>query len=219
MWRGLVFIVMVLSAGPGRVSPAAQGVDAGARRAEMQDHYSQLLAVHDAVVRGDVEAARPPATELAYLSVPPGSPLASATFGTAIREHARRVARETTVIGAARATAALIRACAECHRTNGAAISAESIARRRRDVPESMADHVRAADDLLLGLLIPSDARWAAGANGLELSLLTTPGGEQSAALRYVTGRSRRAETPTARASNYVHLLTTCAECHQRARR
>jgi cytochrome c553 len=222
MGRTTVLFLLLVCAGRGGESVIAQGVDPRARRAEMQDHYSQLLAIHDAVVQGDLDAARGPATELAYLSVPVGSPLATSTFGAAVRDGARRVAREATVVGAARATTAIIRACAECHRASGAAISADAIARRRRDVPDDMADHVRAADDLLLGLLLPSDVRWMTGADRLQSSVLASPGGGPSAAddtLRYLTDRSRRSTTPAARASNYVQLLTTCAECHRRPRR
>lgn len=199
----------------------AQGVNPETRRAEMHGHFSQLLAIHDAIAQGDLHAAREPATELAYLSVPVGSPRMTTGFGAAIRDSARRVARETTVVGAARAMTDIIQACSGCHRTSRAAIAAEAVIQRRTTAPGHMADHARAADDMLLGLLLPSDTRWTAGADRLRSSVLPAPNGGTSGVgdtMRYLTDRSRRSTTPTARASNYVHLLTTCAECHEKAR-
>jgi hypothetical protein len=135
---------------------AAQGVNAETRRTEMRGHFSQLFAIHDAIAQGDIQAAREPAVELAYLSVPVGSPIGTTAFGAAAREGARRVARETTVMGAAQATTEIIRACAGCDRTNGAIIPADVVARWRGELSGSLTDHVRAADDMLLGLPLPS---------------------------------------------------------------
>jgi mono/diheme cytochrome c family protein len=219
----LVMIALALM-WSGRVArPLAQGIDIESRRSEMRDHYSQLLAIHDAVVRGDIEAIRRPATELAYLSVPIGSPFGSSAFGAAIRDDARRAARETTVTGAARATVSIIRSCAGCHRANGAAIPADSIL-RRRPAPDSMADHVRAADEMLLGLLMPSDERWLTGADRLQSTLLPGRGAGRARSpledtIQSLTDRAKRSTTATTRASAYVQLLTTCADCHQAARR
>jgi hypothetical protein len=216
-----VLVLLAICAGQAPQTAAAQGVDPRVRRSEMQGHYSQLIAIHDAVVRGDLTAAAAPATELAYLSVPVGSPLAMAGFGARIRDNARRLSHETTVIGAARATTAIIRACSECHRASGAAITGDAITRRGRALPAGMADHVRAADDMLLGLLLPSDTHWTRGADRLQSSVPPAPDRASpwaSDTLRHLTDRSRRATTPAARSSNYVQLLATCAECHQRAR-
>jgi cytochrome c553 len=202
--------------------PFGQGVDIPARKAEMRGHYSQLLAIHDAVVRGDLQAVREPATELAYLSVPPGSPFGATRFGAAIREGARRLARESTVTGAARATVSIVRECSGCHRASGAAISKGPLLERR--MPSAMTDHARGADEMLIGLLLPSDTEWLAGAGRLQstLSPLRQNGRPDSLlddATRSLTDRATRATTATARASAYVQLLATCAECHQARRR
>jgi hypothetical protein len=113
--------------------PMAQSVNPETRRAEMHDHYAQLIAIHDAVVQGNLAAIREPAAELAILWVPAGSPVMTASFGAAIREGARRVSRETTIAGAAGATADIIRACAGCHRVSGAKISSDAVLQRRGD--------------------------------------------------------------------------------------
>ena len=205
----------------GEPQTAAQGVDIEMRRAEMQGHYSQLIAIHDAVARGDLEAVRQPATELAYLSVPAGSPAGAGGFGVAIRDGARRAARETTIVGAARATVSIIRACAGCHRANHAAISPQAVV-RRLTAPASTTDHIRAADDMLLGLLLPSETRWESGVDGLRAAVFPTPNGAPppgiDATLRYLTDRLRRSTIVAERTSNYVQLLTTCAQCHQGGR-
>jgi cytochrome c553 len=224
MRQTIVPILVLWCALLGRATATGQQVDARARQArqaEMRGHYAQLFAIHDAVVQGDLAALRAPATELAYLSIPVGSPRSMASFGAAIRENARRAADETTLLAAARATTSIIRACAECHRASGASISASAIARRPAGVPERMTDHVRAADDLLLGLLIASDERWNTGADHLASAADRAAEGTAAlqSTLRYLSDRARRTDTPAARASTYVQLLTTCADCHQRSRR
>jgi hypothetical protein len=196
----------------------AQGMNVETRRAEMRDHYAQLIAIHDAAVRGDLAAIRKPAAELAVLWVPAGSPPSTTSFGAAAREGARRLSREATVAGAARATSDVIRACAGCHRASGANISADSILRHRAERGQ-MGGHAEAADDLLLGLLLPSDARWAVGADRLEA--VTLPAGQTlptraDGTLKYLARRARQSTTVTARASTYVLVVATCAECHRK---
>jgi hypothetical protein len=219
----LVMIALALMWSGPVARPLAQGIDVESRRSEMRNHYSQLLAIHDAVVRGDIEAIRQPATELAYLSVPIGSPFGSSAFGAAIRDEAHRAARETTVVGAARATVSITLACAGCHRANNAAISAAAVL-TRRPVPPGMADHIRAADEMLLGLLLPSDERWLSGTDRLESTLLPGSGsGHPRSALddtiHSLTERAKRSTTATSRASAYVQFLSMCADCHREARR
>jgi hypothetical protein len=197
-----------------------QSVDTNARSVEMRRHYSELVAIHDALVRGDLGAARVPAAELAYLSVPVGSPQVNASFGASIRNGARRVVHEATVVGAARAMVDIVRGCAGCHRASDAAISPDVVLRRQRNVPAGMADHLDAADDLLLGLLLPSDSRWASGVDRLQSSMAHAPLTETSSAfnetLRYVARRSERSTSQPARASDYVQLITTCVDCHRK---
>ena len=192
------------------------------RRVEMRDHYAQLIAIHDGVARGDLDAIREPAAELAILWVPAGSPASTAAFGSAIREGARRLSRETAIAGAVRATTDIIRACAGCHRGSGEKISAGAILQRRSEGSETRPGHAAAADELLLGLLLPSDERWASGADRLQTTGL--PADPISSAnadeiLRYLGRRASQSTTVTARSSTYGLMLTTCADCHRKIHR
>jgi cytochrome c553 len=190
------------------------------RLTEMRHHFSQVLSIHEAIVRGDLAGVREPATELVYLSVPPGFPAIAGPYGTAIRAAGRRAASATTLPEAARAAVSMIRECANCHRAVGVVPAPAPPA---ADGP--MSGHRRAADELLLGMLIPSAAKWAEGAERLRIAahgpgrLSSDPGlapdiRRAQEALRRLADQAVEAVTPAARASTYVQLLTTCAECH-----
>ena len=93
-----------------------------------------------------------------------------------------------------------------------------------------MLTHQRAADDLLQGLVIPSESRWQEGAAKLEtLTLgaedwprdpkLTAETRQADVTVHALADQAREAATARARANVYVDLLTTCASCHSLHRR
>ena len=162
-----------------------------------------------------------PRLELAYLSVPAGSPAGAGGFGVAIRDGARRAARETTIVGAARATVSIIRACAGCHRANNAGDLAAGGHPRLRsacvdDRSRSGRRRHAARAAPAVGDAMGVGRRWLAR-GGLPHADGAPPPGID-ATLRYLTDRSRRSTTAAERTSNYVQLLTTCAQCHQEGR-
>jgi cytochrome c553 len=197
----------------------------------MRHHFSQVLLIHEAVIRGDLAAVRGPANELADIGVPPAVPPDAGPFVGAIRAAGRRAAAATTLASAARATVAMIAECANCHRAVG--VFPAPTTPRVPDVGGlvgHMLDHRQAADEMLQGLLIPSASRWNEGATRLRGATLRP---SQLPPDPRLTGDIRRAEeqvhrlaeqavaadTPLARSSTYVQLLTTCAECHGLHRR
>jgi mono/diheme cytochrome c family protein len=196
------------------------------RLAEMRHHFLQVTLVYEAVIRGDLAAVRAPATELSILPTPTGLPLTAAPFVDAIRTAGRQAAVATTLEAAAAPAAMMLAQCGECHRAAG--IFPAPSARTYPDVGGlvgHMLEHQRAADELLQGLLIPSESRWTQGAARLraaELSRADLPSDPKltpevrkaEAAVHALADRAAAASTTAARAAVYVDLATTCARCH-----
>jgi hypothetical protein len=88
-----------------------------------------------------------------------------------------------------------------------------------------MLEHQRAADELLQGLLIPSEARWRSGAERLRTAellrsdlpadpKLTPEIRKAETAVHALANRAAAATATSERAAVYVDLATTCARCH-----
>jgi mono/diheme cytochrome c family protein len=196
------------------------------RLAEMRHHYLQVTLVYEAVIRGDLAAVRAPATELSILATPPGLPLTAAPFVDAIRTAGRQAAVATTIEAAAAPAAMMLAQCGECHRAAG--IFPAPSNRTTPDVGGlvgHMLEHQRAADELLQGLLIPSESRWRSGAERLRTAELlrsdlppdpkfTPEIRKAETAVHALADRAATAATTSERAAVYVDLATTCARCH-----
>ena len=86
-----------------------------ARATLMRAHFSDGLRLHDAVARGDLEAARLHARTLAEHRPDVPFPTGAAVFFTLMQYAARDVDRAPVLEVAARATAVLLTRCGECH--------------------------------------------------------------------------------------------------------
>lgn len=196
------------------------------RLAEMQHHFLQVTLVYEAVIRGDLAAVREPATELSALPTPAGLPLTAAPFVDAIRTAGRQAVVATTLEAAAAPAAMMLAQCGECHRAAGIFPAPSS-----RTMPDvgglvgHMLEHQRAADELLQGLLIPSESRWRSGAERLRTAellradlpsdpKLTPEIRRAETAVHALADRAAAAASTTERAAVYVDLATTCARCH-----
>ena len=206
--------------------PQAVKPDA-ARQVHMQAHFAQVMAVHEAVIRGDLAAARGPASWLAAHGGPDSLPDRSPPYVAALREAAGRTASASSVLQAALGTAAMLKICGDCHRALGAmpATRLEPPRLEARGVVGHMLAHQHAADQMLQGLITPSDALWREGATGLSTSPLDDDavpaeaklGREAKASERRIhvlAVEARRVEAPAARAVFYGQILARCADCH-----
>jgi hypothetical protein len=230
---GLLAASLAASAAGGPPPPATpswpQAVAPNAeRQAGMQVHFGQVMAVHDAVIRGDVAAARERAARLASPEAAPASlPDASTPYLSAMRDAARRTAVASSVLEAALGTAAMLKACGDCHRSLGAkpAAPAEPPGSGAPGLVGHMQAHQRAADQMLQGLVLPSSELWRAGAAGLSAPPLTSGnlphdgklGPEEQASERRIhvlAGQAERVDDPGARAVYYAQILARCADCH-----
>jgi mono/diheme cytochrome c family protein len=192
----------------------------------MRHHFADVLLVHDAVIRGDLPAVRQPALKLAAVAMPEGMPEAAAPFIAELRKAGRRAAEATTIAAAAQAAVSMATGCATCHR-------AMSVfpAPSRPAGPDiggglgHMLEHQRGADEMLIGLMVPSTADWRQGADRLRAApllprqfpkdpKLTPDIRKLDLRVHEIADQAIEAETPDERASAYTALLGTCTQCH-----
>jgi hypothetical protein len=227
---GVASAVVALAGAAARVSSApaqAQAVKPQAERAaHMQVHFSQVMTVHEAVIRGDLAAVRAPATWLAEHDAPSSLPAGSAPFVAEMRRAARRTAQAPTVLEAALGTADMLKTCGDCHRGVGTTPAAT-----HPSGPEvgglvgHMLAHQTSADQMLQGLIVPSSALWRAGADGFSAAPLRTealpkdpkltPGlAAAEARIHELAAQAGKAEDGGARAVFYAQIIARCADCH-----
>jgi hypothetical protein len=222
--------VAALNAATARVSTASAGAQAvvpqPGRAAHMQAHYSQVLTVHAAVIRGDLAAARAPATWIADHDAPPSLPSGSAPFVEQMRRAARRTAQASTVLEAALGTADMLKTCGDCHRGVGTMPSVSpSSGPDVGGVVGHMLAHQRASDQMLQGLVIPSSAMWRTGTAGFSTAPLRASKlpddpkltGEVTASERRIhelAAQAAKTDDDSARAVFYGQIIARCADCH-----
>lgn len=152
-------------------SPAASTSATQSTSAQMRDHFADATAARDAVIAGRLQDVRPPLGRLANAPDARDLPNDWLPWFDEMRNVAARGAQATTLASAADSVAALGATCGECHRaTRGGpreALAPEYYSRGERGIPEKMARHRFAADELWFGLTGPVHQAWSAGASAL----------------------------------------------------
>lgn len=196
------------------------------RVAEMRHHFFDVTVVHEALIRGDLNATLQPAARLSTIAVPALMPESSHRFVESLRVAARRIVLAPTLGNAAVEVTTMLRQCGSCHQ----AMSVYPAPRTRTGpdlggIVGHMLEHQRALDDLLLGLVVPSNGLWRTGAARLQTAVLHSAdwprGTELTAEVRRadeliheMADQAATATTPAEQAPIYSRLLTTCASCH-----
>lgn len=224
LWISAAATVLTVSLASQEDSRRSRGIPE--RVSEMQHHFVDVTLVHEAVIRGDLPATLQPAARLATLAPPPLMADASAQFIESIRLAGRRIVQQRTLATAAGEVTTMLRQCGLCHQ----AMSVFPV-RRTPSGPDvggvvgHMLQHQRALDDLLLGLVMPSETQWHEGAARLKTAVLRPADWPPSPDL---TGDVRRAEktvhdiadeaaratTTLEQARIYARLLRACGSCH-----
>jgi hypothetical protein len=196
------------------------------RIAEMQHHFVDVTIVHEAIIRGDLQATLQPAARLSTVTAPVLMPESSSKFLEGIRLAGRRIVAAPTLANATVEVTRMLRQCGSCHQSMSV-----FPARRTRTGPDlggivgHMLEHQRALDDLLLGLVVPSDGRWREGAARLRAAVLHPADWPSDAKLtadirraeetvHNIADEAARATTPTEQGAVYSRLLMTCGSCH-----
>jgi hypothetical protein len=153
-------------------------------------------------------------------------PASSVKFIEGIRTAGRRIVQAPTLANATVEVTRMLRYCGSCHQSMSV-----FPARRTRTGPDlggivgHMLEHQRALDELLLGLVVPSDGRWRDGAERLKAAVLHPsdwPGDAKltpeirraEAAVHDIADEAARATTPVEQGAVYSRLLMTCGSCH-----
>jgi hypothetical protein len=196
------------------------------RVAAMHEQFRRVMTIHAAVTRGDLEAMRQSARQLAVVELQSGLPDAAARYLRAMRAAADRAAVSEDATSAALATGEMLATCGACHLAMGT-----------RPAPDTdelpvvggtvghMLEHQRATNQLVRGLVIPSTSDWMVGARALRASPLhaseVPPNSRLTPELLRVEEAVHRlaedavaAETPESRTRVYGTLLARCADCH-----
>lgn len=225
---GVLALCGVTRGAPGAAAANVQVVKPEAERgAHMQAHFSQAMTVHEAVIRGDLQAATQPAVWLANHDAPSSLPAGSAPFVAQMRRAARRTADASSILEAALGTAEMLRTCGDCHRALGT-MPAAPIPSPRPEVHGlvgHMLAHQQAADQMLQGLIAPSSTSWRSGADGFRVAplrssalpndpKLTSSLAASEKRIHELASQASRVEDSGARAVFYGQILARCADCH-----
>ncbi|HSL24528.1 MAG TPA: hypothetical protein VK886_23530 [Vicinamibacterales bacterium] len=192
----------------------------------MREHYTKVLDVEMAVIRGDLEGAHASAMWLAAHESSKELDKGSAAHIAAMRQAARQAADATDLTAAATATASMMAACGDCHRGAGVVPPVQLPAR-----PEvggtvgHMLAHQRAVDQMAAGLIIPSNASWKQGAEALKAAplraaelprdpKLTREVAAAEDRVHVLADQAAAAAEEQTRVKAYAQIISSCAQCH-----
>ncbi len=209
-----------------RAEPRNEREIAGATAAQMANHFDEALAIRDALIEGDLEAARHRARSLVERR-PTDLPGQAARYVAEFRAAAQAVVEAPDRGTAARAVGRLGASCGACHRGSNVQVELEPPAPPPTDPGAigHMLRHLWAADRLWEGLVVPSDEAWAQGAAALADAALRPEALSpdvplypriEALALRVhsLAGEGKTAVDTGLRIDIYAGLLATCARCH-----
>jgi hypothetical protein len=209
-----------------------EATDADEKSKEASAMHQRFLAVNgirDAVIAGDLAAAKERADRLAkdkkLLSV-------FASWGphtNDMRAEIQKTAEATDLGTAAKHLAAAARACGRCHAGLGVATLDEKVGempKKQGDIGGIMRQHHWATNNMWTGLIAPSEATLTAGSAALSeiaknaQEQPTVKNDEQlRAMLKEVEGLGydvTRAVTWPERTAAFGKLLATCSTCHDK---
>jgi mono/diheme cytochrome c family protein len=190
----------------------------------MQEHFTKVREVEEAIIRGDVEAAQAPARWLADHQATIGFPPQTAQPLKDMQAAARSVAATEDLNNAAQAAAHLVGTCGSCH-------SAAKVEPKMPPPPDRtrtgergqhMVEHQVAVDLLYRGLIVPVSQDWKKGAEALKAAPLrdkTMKDIEQEALaaearIHELADRALAAPDKSTRVAIYGEVIGSCASCH-----
>jgi hypothetical protein len=212
---------------------SAGEADAPDRSAHMQATFWLAVVARDAVISGDLEAAKRAADALADHDYRGSLPGDWKHWVAQMQQRAADVALAPDLAAAAQSVATLSLACGDCHAQNRRTPELRNEqALAWNDPPEQLHErmyrHEVGAEQLWHGLIQPSEAMWLNGTATLTRAPLQPAlraGEEIDPAMaakveeiRELAKRARVAGSHPERAAIYGQLITRCADCHFVAR-
>jgi mono/diheme cytochrome c family protein len=189
----------------------------------MQDHFAKVREIEEAIIRGDLEAAKVPARWMAEHEYVSGA------SGTERPIKELRAAAESLVAAAdighgAGAAATMVGACGSCH--NAAKVEpklpAASAGKARGEKARQMLEHQYAVDRMYRGLVVPVSEDWRSGAEALKAAPLRAKAFKEISAeiaaaeahFQELADRAIKAPDLVTRVSVYGSVIGSCAQCH-----
>lgn len=224
----LVGLALVLSAGCSKSpEPAAQQTPPAAAApitpAHMADHFAKVREVEEAVIRGDLDAAKVPAQWIVdhqEMTGPAGTELPLKEMKAA----AQSVATADNIDNAAIAAAAMLGACGHCHAAMKVEPKLPAPAERtgRSDHARHMLEHQAAIDRMYRGLVVPVSGEWIKGAEALKgaplrdkaFTDITKETVAAEARVHELAERAINASDQNSRVAIYGTIIGSCASCH-----
>jgi cytochrome c553 len=222
--------IVLLVAGCGNTpEPAAQQTAAPAAGvpntpAHMTEHFSKVRQVEEAIIRGDLEAAKTPAQWIADHQETTGFPAGTERPLRDMRAAAKSVASTDDIGNAAVAAATLVGTCGSCHAAAkvNPKLPALSEGASGSDRGRHMLEHQHAIDLMYRGLIVPSSGDWRTGALALKAAplrdkALTDISKEAVAAetrVHELAERAAGAAEKSTRVTIYGSVVGACASCH-----
>ena len=209
-----------------RVERAAQITPSQGRAESMRHHFDSATGAVDAVIRGDLSAARSEARALLSEADPPGMPESAAPHLKALRAEAERALKAVDLEQAAAATSSMLATCGDCHRAVGTMPAHPTPPEPKiGGVLGHMEEHRVAADLMAQGLTTPSSSLWRDGAEALATAPLNKkdlPSDAKvsrdaiaaEAAIHTLATRARATADTAGRVRVYSELIASCSTCH-----
>ena len=226
----LVPVVLWMTACGGSTQPPAEQAQATAAAPgadvarHMSDHFTRVREVEEAIIRGDVDGARTPASWIADHPETTGLPADTATYVAAMKADARAVASTDSVGNAAVAAASLVATCGSCHAAARVAPRLPELIApaTAADTAGHMKEHQYAVDLMYRGLVAPSDESWKQGAASLkaaplgaeELPQVSRDAVVAETRVHELAERAIGATDRGARIAIYGEIIGSCASCH-----
>ena len=203
-------------------------LSASGQAVDMKEHFTRIVTIQQAVIRGDLEDVREPARWLAEHQTTGDVASPSAALLTNMRSVAKRASDAKTLPAAAGDAAALVATCGNCH----AALSVRPKLPPVPDVPagatgtaEHMLEHQHAVDQMYQGLVGPSDDQWMKGAKELTASplarndlprdpALTNDIAAAEARTHQLAEKALQTKDMNGRAAIYGEIIAGCGQCH-----
>ena len=202
-------------------APAQPSADTAAR---MAGHFGKVRELEEAVIRGDLEAAKAAAQWIAEHQDAAGLPAGTESYVTTTRNAARAVAASSSLGNAGLAAAFAVAACGECHATAKVTPKMPEVTApaARPGTAAHMLEHQYAVDLMYRGMVGPSDTLWKQGAEALKGAALTdkdlTKASKEIVAfekrVHEIAGRAAQAADAGSKIAIYGELVGGCASCH-----
>jgi cytochrome c553 len=191
----------------------------------MQEHFTRLRDIEEAIIRADLEAARVPARWLADHPIATDFPRETARPLSNMLADAEAVATTGDIHDAAMAAGSLAARCGSCHAAAKVEPELPAAPEHTAATPATrhMVEHQAALHLMARGLVAPISGEWRTGADALKDASPSEKDrrgmSEEALAaetrIHELAGKAIDAPDQRTRAEIYGSIIASCADCHR----